>query len=66
MIREKTSLVTAHAEMINKDRTCSGWFRGWVEGASKGSKNVGDVLIEVAYFARAFSDELGLIVWQMS
>ena len=52
--------------MIDKDRTCSGWFRSGVEGASKGSKNVGDVLVEVPYFTRAFSDELGLIVWQMS
>ena len=52
--------------MIDKDRTCSGWFRGGVEGAFKGSKDVGDVLIEVPYFARTFSNELGLIVWQMS
>ena len=52
--------------MIDKDGTCSGGFRGGVEGASKGSKNVGDILIEVPYFTRAFSNELGLIVWQMS
>ena len=52
--------------MIDKDRTGSGWFRGGVEGASKGSKNVRDVLIEIPYFTRAFSNELGLIVWQMS
>ena len=63
MIGEQASLVTAHAKMIDEDGTCRGWFRGGVEGAIEGSKNVGDVFVEVTYFARRFSHKLDLIVW---
>lgn len=49
--------------MIDKDGTCGGWFRGRVEGAFEGSKDVGDVFVELTCFARRFSDELDLIVW---
>lgn len=63
MVGEQASLVTAHAEMIDEDGTCGGWFRGGVEGTFEGSKDVGDVFVEITYFARRFSDELGLIVW---
>lgn len=63
MVGEQASLVTAHTKVIDKDGTCGGWFRGGVEGASEGSKDVGDVFVKVSYFARRFSDELSLIVW---
>lgn len=63
MVGEQASFVTAHAKMVDKDGTCGGWFRGGVEGASKGSKDVGNVFVKVTYFARRFSNELGLIVW---
>ena len=49
--------------MIDKDGTGSGWFRRRVEGAFEGSKNVGDIFVEVTYFARRLSDELSLIRW---
>lgn len=49
--------------MIDKDGTRGGWFRGGVEGAFKGGQDVGDVLVEVTYFARCFSDKLSLIMW---
>lgn len=62
MVGEQASFVTAHAKMIDKHGTCGGWFRGGVEGAFEGSKDVGDVFVEVTHFARRFSDELGLIV----
>ena len=48
--------------MIDKDGTGGGWFRGGVEGAFEGSEDVGDVFVEVTYFARRFSDEFRLIV----
>lgn len=63
MVGEKASFITAHTKVIDKDGTCGGRFRGGVEGASKGSKDVGDVFVKITYFARCFSDELGLIVW---
>lgn len=63
MVGKETPLVTAHAKMIDQDRTCGGWFRGGVEGAFEGSQDVGNVFVEVTYFACRFSDELGLIVW---
>ncbi len=63
MIGEQTSLVAAHAEMIDKDRTCGGRFRGGVEGALEGSKDVGDVFVKVTYLARRFPDEFGLVGW---
>lgn len=62
MIGKQASLVTTHAKMIDKDRAGGGWFRGGVEGALEGSKNVGDVFVEVTYFARRFSNELCLIM----
>lgn len=63
MVGEQTSLVTAHAKMIDKDGACCGWFRGGIERAFEGSEDVGDIFVEVAHFAGRFSDELGLIVW---
>ena len=63
MVSEQASLIPAHAKMIDEDGTCSGWFRRGVEGALEGSKNIRDVLVEVTYLARRFSDELGLIRW---
>ena len=66
MVGKQASFVPAHAEMIDQDGTCSGWFRGRVEGALKGSKDTGDVFVEVTYLARRFSDELGLIGWEVS
>ena len=61
MVGEQAALVTAHTKMINKDRTGGGRFRGGVKGAFEGSEDVGDVFVEVTYFARCFSDELRLI-----
>ena len=63
MVSEQASLVTAHAEMIDEDRTCGGWFGGRIEGAFEGGKDVGNVFVEVTYFACRFSDELSLIGW---
>lgn len=63
MVGEQAPLVSPHAKMIDEDGTGSGWFRGRVEGAFEGSKNVGDIFIEVTYFPRRLSYELRLIRW---
>ena len=66
MVGEEAPFIAAHAEVIDKDRTCCGRLRGGVEGSFEGSEDVGDVLVEIACLTRRFPDKLRLIMRQMS
>ena len=66
MVGEQASLITAHAKMIDENGAGCCWFRGGVKRALEGSKDVENVFVEVTYFVRRFSNELGLVVRQMS
>lgn len=63
MVRKETALVTPDTEMIDQQRARNSRLLGWVEVSFEGGKEVGDVAVEIANFARDGTDELGL-VWR--
>ena len=67
MVGKQTSLVPAHAEVVDEEAAGGSGVLGGIEGAFEGRPEGRDVFVEVAHFPSDGADELGLVgreVWE--